>query len=149
MQDFSLPSTHGTFRFSDARGHWLVLYFYPKDNTPGCTVEGGDFRDLHAEFARLGARVAGISRDSLASHERFSAQLGLPFALLADSDSTVCTLFNVIKSKKMYGKDVVGIQRSTFLFDPAGTLRQEWRGVRSEGHAQAVLETLKALQEKA
>ncbi|MDA8225469.1 MAG: peroxiredoxin [Betaproteobacteria bacterium] len=149
MQEFSLPSTGGqTFHWHDARGKWLVVYFYPKDDTPGCTVEGSDFRDLHDGFERLGARIVGVSRDSLASHERFKAKLGLPFELLSDAEGTVCALFDVIHSKKMYGKDVVGIQRSTFLYDPSGTLVQEWRGVRSAGHAQEVLDQLKILAEK-
>ncbi len=149
MQDFSLPSTGGTtFRFSDARGQKLIVYFYPKDDTPGCTVEGSDFRDKYAEFGGLGARVVGISRDSLASHEKFKAKLALPFDLLSDPDETVCNLFDVLKPKKMYGKDVVGVQRSTFLFDEAGHLIHEWRGISSAGHVDDVLETLKSLSEK-
>ncbi len=149
MQDFSLPATGGTtFSWLDARGKKLVMYFYPKDDTPGCTVEGADFRDRYAEFQRLGVEVVGISRDSVASHERFKAKLNLPFELLADTEETVCQLFDVIKLKQMYGKEVRGIARSTFLFDEAGNLMHEWRGASSGGHAQDVLDTLKTLIEK-
>ncbi len=149
MQDFSLPATSGkTFKWPDARGKKLVVYFYPKDDTPGCTTEGMDFRDRYAEFQRLGAEIVGISRDSLKSHESFKCKLALPFELLSDSEETVCKLFDVIKPKNMYGKEVMGIQRSTFLFDEAGQLIHEWRGISSGGHAQDVLDTLKSLVEK-
>ena len=149
MQDFSLPSTgNTTFHFADARGQKLLVYFYPKDDTPGCTVEGSDFRDLHDEFSRLGVRIVGVSRDSIASHEKFKAKLNLPFELLSDSDETVCKLFDVIKPKMSYGKEVLGVSRSTFLFDESGQLLQEWRGISSAGHAQSVLDTVKSLSEK-
>jgi peroxiredoxin Q/BCP len=146
VPDFSIPATgESTFRLSDHRGHPVVLYFYPKDNTPGCTVEGADFRDLHREFVKLGAVVAGISRDSMKSHEGFKAKMEFPFALLSDADEKLCTQFDVIKMKNMYGKKVRGIERSTFLVGPDGKLVQEWRKVKVEGHAAAVLEAVKAL----
>ncbi len=149
MQDFSLPATSGkTFHWHEARGKKWVIYFYPKDDTPGCTTEGMDFRDLYAEFQRLNTEIVGVSRDDLPSHEKFCTKLSLPFALLSDSDETVCRLFDVLKPKNMYGKMVVGIERSTFLFDEQGNLMQEWRGVRSTGHASAVLDTLKSLTER-
>ena len=149
MQDFSLPSTgNSTFRFADARDKKLLVYFYPKDDTPGCTVEGSDFRDLHDQFSQLGVRIVGVSRDSIESHEKFKAKLNLPFELLSDSDETVCKLFDVIKPKMSYGKEVLGVQRSTFLFDESGKLMQEWRGISSAGHAQNVLDTVKSLSEK-
>jgi peroxiredoxin Q/BCP len=144
--DFSIPATgDATFRLSDHKGHPVVLYFYPKDNTPGCTTEGADFRDLHKEFRKLGAVVAGVSRDSLKSHEGFKAKMGFPFALLSDADEKLCSLFDVIKMKNMYGKKVRGIERSTFLIGPDGKVVQEWRKVKVEGHAAAVLAALKAL----
>jgi len=146
VPDFSLPATSGkTFRHSDLHGQPLVIYFYPKDSTPGCTTEAGQFRDLHAEFVAAGASVWGISRDSLKSHENFKAKLGLPFELLSDADETACRLFDVIKLKNMYGKQVRGIERSTFLIDRAGRLAREWRGVKVEGHATDVLAALRAL----
>jgi peroxiredoxin Q/BCP len=146
VADFSAQATGGTtFRLSDHRGHAVVLYFYPKDNTPGCTTEGADFRDLHPRFAKLGAVVAGVSRDSEKSHESFKAKMGFPFPLLSDADEKLCTLFGVIKMKNMYGKQVRGIERSTFLIGPDGTLRQEWRKVRVLGHAAAVLEAVERL----
>jgi len=122
-----------------------VLYFYPKDNTPGCTTETQDFRDSHDHFAALGCQVLGISRDSLKSHEGFKTKLGLPFDLISDSDETACGLYGVIKMKNMYGKQVRGIERSTFVIDAAGTLRHEVRGVKVAGHAQAILDLVKAL----
>lgn len=146
VPDFSLPATGGKiFRLADLRGQAVVLYFYPKDSTPGCTTEAGQFRDLHAEFVANGATVWGISRDSLKSHENFKAKLGLPFELLSDADETACRLFGVIKMKNMYGKQVRGIERSTFLIDAAGRLAREWRGVKADGHAAAVLEAVKSL----
>ena len=120
-------------------GKPYVLYFYPRDDTPGCTVESKDFRDLHTEFGKLGVRVLGISRDSLASHAKFQQKYGLPFELVADADETLCRQFDVIKDKNMYGKKVRGIERSTFLVDAAGVLRKEWRKVKVEGHAAEVL----------
>lgn len=149
MQDFSLPATgNTTFTWQNARGKKLVVYFYPKDDTPGCTTEGRDFAALYAEFTQLNTEIIGISRDSVASHEAFKAKLSLPFALLADTDETVCRLFDVIKPKMMYGKEVMGVQRSTFLFDEAGQLMKEWRGISSTAHAQLVLDTLKTLLER-
>ena len=146
VADFSLPATGSTtFTLSAHRGHPVVLYFYPKDNTPGCTTEAGDFRDLHGQFAALGCVVAGISRDSIKSHENFKAKLQLPFELLSDADETVCAAFDVIKMKKLYGKDVRGIERSTFLIDAAGVLRHAWRGVKVPNHALDVLQAVKSL----
>jgi peroxiredoxin Q/BCP len=146
VPDFSAPATGGTtFRLSDHKGHPVVLYFYPKDNTPGCTTEGEDFRDLHPEFARLGAVVVGVSRDSVKSHEGFKAKRGFPFELLSDADEKLCTQFGVIKMKNMYGKQVRGIERSTFVIDGKGALAKEWRGVKVPGHAQEVLDFVKTL----
>jgi peroxiredoxin Q/BCP len=144
--DFSLPSTGGgTFKLSDQRGKTLVVYFYPKDNTPGCTVEGTDFRDRHKEFARAGAEVVGVSRDSVKSHEGFKAKMKFPFELLSDADEKVCALFGVMKMKNMYGKKVRGIERSTFVLDGEGAIAREWRGVKVPGHAQEVLDFVKTL----
>jgi peroxiredoxin Q/BCP len=145
VTDFSLPATAGTFKLSAQKGHPVVLYFYPKDNTPGCTTEGANFRDLHQSFAKLGAVVAGVSRDSLKSHEGFKAKMEFPFELLSDADEALCKQFDVIKMKNMYGKQVRGIERSTFLIGPDGKLVQEWRKVKVAGHADAVLEAVKAL----
>src|SRR5687768_14291747 len=146
VSDFSLACTGGTtFQLSALRGAKVVLYFYPKDNTPGCTAQGADFRDLHAQFRRAGARVFGISRDSLASHERFKEKMRFPFDLLADPDEAVCGQFGVMKEKLMYGKKVRGIERSTFVVDEKGVLVREWRGVKVPGHAQEVLNFVKAL----
>jgi peroxiredoxin Q/BCP len=144
-EDFSAPSTGGTFTLSEHRGHPVVLYFYPKDNTPGCTMEGAQFRDLHKQFAKLGTVVLGVSRDSLKSHENFKAKMKFPFELIADADERLCARFGVIKMKNMYGKQVRGIERSTFVFDGNGKLVREWRGVKVPGHAEAVLEVVKAL----
>lgn len=146
VPDFTLPGTGGsTFSPATARGRIVVLYFYPKDNTPGCTTESGDFRDLHAEFQAAGADIYGISRDSLKSHEGFKSKLGLPFILLSDADEAACNLFGVIKMKNMYGKQVRGIERSTFVIDQNGVLRKEWRGVKVPNHAQDVLACVKSL----
>jgi peroxiredoxin Q/BCP len=146
VEDFSLPATgSGTFRLSSARGSKLVLYFYPKDNTPGCTTEGMQFRDLHKEFANAGAQVYGVSRDSLRSHENFKAKMKFPFELLSDADERLCSQFGVMKLKNMYGKKVRGIERSTFVIDAKGVLAREWRGVKVPGHAQEVLDFVKAL----
>jgi thioredoxin-dependent peroxiredoxin len=123
----------------DLLGAPYVLYFYPKDDTPGCTIEGKDFRDQHAEFGRRGVRVIGVSRDSLASHAKFQAKYELPFELVSDSDEKLCQKFDVIKDKNMYGKKVRGIERSTFLVDSDGVLRKEWRKVKVDGHVAAVL----------
>ncbi|MGB8518026.1 MAG: peroxiredoxin [Gallionella sp.] len=144
--DFSSSSTNGlTFTFSAQRGKHLVIYFYPKDNTPGCTVEAQQFRDLYPAFLAADCVVVGISRDSLKSHENFKTKFSLPFELLADTDETVCNLFGVMKMKNMYGKQVRGIERSTFVFDKAGVLRQEWRGVKVPEHAQQVLDFVQSL----
>ena len=146
VPDFSLPATGGdTFQLSAQQGHPVVVYFYPKDNTPGCTNESIAFRDLHAQFAKLKATIVGISRDSLKSHENFKAKFEFPFELLSDADETVCKAFGVIKMKNMYGKQVRGIERSTFLIDEKGALRKEWRGVKVPGHAEEVLAAVKAL----
>ena len=146
VPDFSLPATGGkAFRLQEQRGKPLVLYFYPKDNTPGCTTEAAQFRDLHAEFAKRGCALYGISRDSIKSHEGFKAKLGLPFELLSDADETACRLFDVIKTKNMYGKQVLGVERSTFVIDAAGVLRREWRGLKADGHAAEVLKAVAEL----
>lgn len=142
VPDFTLAGTGGEFRLSDHRGHPLVLYFYPKDNTPGCSTEAGQFRDRHAEFIRRHCPVYGISRDGVKSHQGFKAKLDLPFELLADTEEIACRLFDVIRLKKLYGKDVRGIERSTFLIDADGRLAHEWRAVKSDGHAAEVLAAL-------
>jgi peroxiredoxin Q/BCP len=131
---------------SDHRGKWLVLYFYPKDSTPGCTTEGLEFNALLPKFAKLGAEVLGVSRDSVKSHQNFCGKQGFDFLLVSDSDEALCRAFDVIREKNMYGKKVLGIVRSTFLIDPKGKLIAEWRGVKVPGHAQAVFEALKAAQ---
>ena len=127
------------------KGKLVVLYFYPKDATPGCTTEAQQFRDLHAKFVKTGAVILGVSRDSIKSHENFKTKMGLPFDLLSDPDEALCNQFGVIKMKNMYGKQVRGIERSTFVIDAKGTLRQEWRGVKADGHAEIVLEAVRAL----
>jgi peroxiredoxin Q/BCP len=145
VPDFELAATGGkTFKLSQHK-KLLVLYFYPKDNTPGCTTEGADFRDLHRAFSKLDTEIFGISRDSMKSHENFKAKLGLPFELLSDPDETACETFGVMKMKNMYGKQVRGVERSTFLIDAKGVLVQEWRGVKVAGHAQDVLNFVKTL----
>ena len=145
--DFELPATGGeSFRLSSAKGKPLVLYFYPKDNTPGCTSEGQQFRDLYPEFGRAGCGIYGISRDSLKSHENFKARMRFPFELLSDSDEVACKAFSVIKMKNMYGRKVRGIERSTFVIDAAGIVRREWRGVKVPGHAQEVLAFVRTLK---
>jgi peroxiredoxin Q/BCP len=146
VPDFTLPATSGeTVRLSTLRGAPVVLYFYPKDDTPGCTLEGQDFRDQAPGFRKLNAVVLGISRDTLASHEKFKAKHALNFELLSDSDEKLCQMFGVIKDKNMYGRKVRGIERSTFLIDADGVLRQEWRGVKIKGHVAEVLESLRQL----
>jgi peroxiredoxin Q/BCP len=145
VPDFSAAATSGDFRLSQLRGQMVVLYFYPKDNTPGCTTESQEFAAASARFAKAGATIVGVSRDSLSSHEKFRAKYELPFALLSDPDEALCTLFGVMKQKNMYGKMVRGIERSTFLIDAQGVLRQEWRGVKIPGHVDAVLDAVKAL----
>ena len=145
VPEFKVASTGEPFSLTAQRGHPVVIYFYPKDSTPGCTTEAMQFRDLHEKFTSRGAKIFGVSRDSIKSHQKFRNNFGLPFDLLADTDETVCRLFDVIKLKKMYGKDVLGIERSTFLIDSTGKLRQEWRKVKADGHAEAVLAALVAL----
>jgi peroxiredoxin Q/BCP len=146
VKDFTLPATGGgTFELSRSDARALVLYFYPKDNTPGCTTETQQFRDLHREFQKAGARIYGISRDSLKSHENFKAKLKLPFELLADEDEAVCQQFGVIKMKNMYGRQVRGIERSTFVLDAGRKICREWRGVKVPGHAKEVLDFVKTL----
>lgn len=132
----------GTLKLADLRGKWLVLYFYPKDNTSGCTREGQDFRDLYPQFKRRGAEVVGVSRDSAKSHANFAGKYQLPFPLIADTDEVWCKTFDVIREKTLYGRKYLGVDRSTFLIDPQGKLIKEWRGVRVPGHAQAVLEAI-------
>ena len=142
---FTLPTTSGPVALKDFGGSKLVIYFYPRDNTPGCTREAADFRDLHAKFRRAGTAVLGISPDSIASHERFRNAMQLPFELGSDADHAVATAFGVWKEKSMYGRKVLGIERSTFLIDAEGVLRQEWRKVKVEGHVAAVLAAAEAL----
>jgi len=149
VADFSLPATgNQTFTLSGAHGKYLVIYFYPKDNTAGCSTEARQFSELHPRFKKAGCEIVGISRDSLKSHENFKAKLALPFDLLSDPDETVCNLFGVIKLKNMYGKQVRGIVRSTFVFDKTGVLRHEWRNVKADGHAQEVLDFINTLNLK-
>ena len=146
VPDFNAAMTgEQTFNLSDYKGKKIVLYFYPKDNTPGCTTEGLQFRDLYPEFQAANAEIVGVSRDSLRSHENFKAKLALPFPLISDPEETLCNLFNVMKIKNMYGKKVRGIERSTFVIDEAGTLVKEWRGVKVPGHIDDVLAFVKAL----
>jgi peroxiredoxin Q/BCP len=146
VEDFSAAGTDGPFHLADHAGQPVVLYFYPKDNTPGCTTQGAAFRDLHDKFAAAGAVVVGISRDSVKSHQSFSAKMGFPFQLISDTDEKLCAQFGVIKMKNMYGKQVRGIERSTFLIGPDGTLRREWRGVKVPGHAHEVLKAVQTLK---
>ncbi len=137
---FTLPSTLGkAWKLVDAKGKHLVLYFYPRDNTPGCTTETAAFRDLYAQFKKAGIEVVGVSADSMASHEKFKAKLQLPFELLSDGEHTACQLFEVYQEKSLYGRKFMGIERSTFLIDSSGKLRYEWRKVKVPGHAEAVL----------
>ena len=146
VKDFSLPSTGGaTFKLSEHKGTKLVLYFYPKDNTPGCTTEGMGFRDHHKEFGKAGCEVFGISRDSVRTHEGFKAKHGFPFELLSDAEEAACGQFGVIKMKNMYGKKVRGIERSTFVIDGKGVLVREWRGLKVPGHVEEVLSFVKTL----
>lgn len=146
VPDFSADMTGSKpFQLSAYQGKNLVLYFYPKDNTPGCTTESMQFRDLHAEFAAANTEIFGISRDSLRSHEGFKAKLELPFELISDGDERVCTMFDVMVMKSMYGKKVRGVERSTFLIDASGKIMKEWRGVKVLGHVDEVLEFVKTL----
>jgi len=146
IPDFLLPATSGqTFSLAAQAGKVVVIYFYPKDSTPGCTTESQQFRDLHDQFAAVDAVILGISRDSLKSHENFKAKQSLPFELGSDADEAVCNLFSVMKMKNMYGKQVRGVERSTFVIDRNGVLRREWRGVKVPDHAQEVLDFVKPL----
>lgn len=146
VPDFTLPATDGVdFQLSAARGKPLVIFFYPKDNTPGCTMESQQFRDLYAEFKKADCEIVGISRDSIKSHENFKSRFTLPYALLSDSEETVCELFGVMKLKNMYGKQARGIERSTFVLDKEGRLCKEWRGLKADGHAQQVLDFVRTL----
>lgn len=146
VPDFTLPATGDqTVKLSGLKGKNIVLYFYPKDKTPGCTLEGQNFRDAAKQFAKLNTVILGVSRDSVKLHESFKEQEGFTFDLLSDVDEKVCKLFDVIQPKMMYGKEVIGVQRSTFLIDADGVLRQEWRKVKVEGHVDEVLAAVKAL----
>ena len=145
VPDFTAAATGGEFTLSSLRGKKVVLYFYPKDNTPGCTTEGLQFRDLYPKFKKAGAEIVGVSRDSVRSHDNFKSKLELPFPLVSDPEETLCQLFGVMKLKKMYGKEVRGIERSTFLIDGDGVLRHEWRGVKVPGHVDDILETVQGL----
>ena len=146
VPDFELPATGDkTVRLSDLRGKNVLIYFYPKDNTPGCTLEGQQFRDHIAEFEQLNTVIFGISRDSVKTHENFKNKQAFPFDLLSDKDETVCNLFGVIQLKKLYGREYMGVDRSTFLIDAEGVLRQEWRSVKVKGHVEEVLTALKVL----
>lgn len=148
VEDFSLPSTDNTvFSLSANAGKHLIIYFYPKDDTPGCTLEGQDFRDHLHEFTEKNCIVVGISRDNLKSHQCFKEKMQFPFELLSDEDEKVCNLFGVMKMKNMYGKQVRGIERSTFVIDAQGVLRKEWRGVKVPGHVQEVLDFVTTLNQ--
>ncbi|MFA6902343.1 MAG: peroxiredoxin [Gallionellaceae bacterium] len=148
VADFTLPATDGAnFQLHATRGKSLVIFFYPKDNTPGCTTESQQFRDLYDEFRKANCEVVGISRDSIKSHENFKAKFSLPYALLSDSEEKVCEQFAVMKLKNMYGKQVRGIERSTFVLDAAGKLVKEWRGLKADGHAQQVLDFVRTLNQ--
>lgn len=142
---FTLDGTGGKWSLRDAAGANLVIYFYPRDNTPGCTQEGEAFAAAFAQFKKAKTVIVGISPDTVASHEKFKAKMGFPFELLSDPDSAVCKLYDVIQEKSMYGKKYLGVERSTFLVDAKGVLRAEWRKVKVNGHAEAVLEAVKAL----
>ena len=146
IPDFEVSATGGQ-RFASAafRGHRYIIYFYPKDDTPGCTIEGAAFRDLYAEFKKTGYLIFGVSRDTVASHEKFKAKMSFPFDLLSDSDEVMCKLFNVIREKNMYGKKVFGIERSTFVMGPKNEILKEWRGVKVDGHAEEVLAAAKSV----
>ena len=144
--DFTLPATGGVdFTLYPIRSKSLVIYFYPKDSTPGCTTEAQQFRDLYDEFKEAGSEIVGISRDSIKSHEGFKTKFTLPFALLSDEEEMVCNLFGVLKKKLMYGKTVHGIERSTFVLDNKGIIRKEWRGLKADGHADEVLDFVQTI----
>ncbi len=146
VADFTLPATGGVdFSLYPIRSKSLVIYFYPKDSTPGCTTEAQQFRDVYDEFLKAGSEIVGVSRDSIKSHENFKAKFTLPFALISDEHEVVCNLFGVIKQKMMYGKQVRGIERSTFVLDAKGIIRKEWRGLKADGHAEEVLTFVQTL----
>ncbi len=146
VKDFKAPATGDqTVQLKSLRGKKVVLYFYPKDMTPGCTNESKDFRDLHEQFERAGAVIFGVSRDSLASHDKFREKHDLPFDLISDPDETLCRQFDVMRPKSLYGRKFIGVERSTFLIDERGKLRREWRKVRVKGHAAEVLEAVREL----
>jgi len=146
VPNFELPATGDkNIKLSSLKGKKVIIYFYPKDSTSGCTTEGQNFRDNHNKFKRAGAIILGVSRDSLKSHDNFKAKQEFPFDLISDKEETLCNLFDVIKEKNMYGKKVMGIERSTFLLDEKGVLRQEWRKVKVAGHVEEVLNATKAL----
>jgi peroxiredoxin Q/BCP len=146
VKDFSLPSTGGTtFKLSASRGRKVVVYFYPKDSTPGCTAEGAGFRDRYPDFRKAGCEVVGVSRDSMKSHENFKAKMKFPFELLSDAEETACAQFGVVKMKNLYGRKVRGIERSTFVIDEQGVLVREWRGVKVPGHVEEVLSFVETL----
>ncbi len=146
VPEFERPSTDGgTTKLSSLKGKTVVLYFYPKDATSGCTIEGQNFRDMNDKFKRAGAVILGVSRDDMKSHDKFKTAECFPFELLSDEDELLCEMFGVMKMKNMYGKQVRGIERSTFLIDGQGILRKEWRGVKVEGHVAEVLDEVKAL----
>ena len=146
VDDFTLPSTGGVnFTLYPIRSKSLVIYFYPKDNTPGCTSEAQQFRDLYGGYRKAGSEIVGISRDSIKSHENFRTNFTLPFALLSDENEAVCNLFGVMKQKMMYGKQVRGIERSTFVLDKKGSIIKEWRALKADGHAQEVLAFVQTL----
>ena len=148
VEDFSAQATSGeTISLSALKGKQVVLYFYPKDSTPGCTTQGQGFRDLHEQFKAANTEVFGISRDGIKSHENFKAKQGFTFELISDKEEALCQLFDVIKLKKLYGKEYMGVDRSTFLIDAQGVLRKEWRGVKVPGHVEAVLEAARSLND--
>ena len=150
LPDFEALATSGVkFTPSAFAGRTVVLYFYPKDHTPGCTTEAMQFRDRHKDFVKAGAVVFGVSRDNMASHEKFRQNLELPFDLIADTEEKLCHMFGVVKNKIMYGKKVKGIERSTFLIDAGGVLRAEWRGIKVTGHVDDVLKAVKEMNKKA
>lgn len=146
LPDLSLPASGGsTVKLKDLKGKKLVVYFYPKDNTPGCTLEGQEFTALYKDFVKAGAEIVGVSKDSVKAHDNFCAKYGFPYKLLSDQDGALCDAFGAIVEKSMYGKKYLGIDRCTFLFDVKGVLRKDWRKVSAKGHAAAVLEAVKAL----
>jgi thioredoxin-dependent peroxiredoxin len=146
VPDFELPATSGiNFKLSNYLGKNVIIYFYPKDNTPGCTTQGMQFRDHYEKFKDLNSVIFGVSRDSIKAHENFKAKFTFPFELLADTEELACALFGVMKMKNMYGKQVRGVERSTFIIDKNGVLIQEWRGVKVDGHAEAVLSFIQSL----